>query len=264
LREYAKVSPRLWTGQLGQKLKGDPEAQAMASYLVSGPNATMIGLYRLPMEYAAADLGWTFEGASEALRRVCAAGLAKHDSQNQRIWVIESARHEFGESLAADDKRVKGIENKLADHEMSFLANDFRAYYGAAFHLSGRRKKKALKSPSEAPSKPGSGAGAGTDTQSATSDDFDAFWSAYPRKVAKEEARKAWEQTAARRPPLPDLLAAVGRAKATDDWKREGGRFAPHAATWLRASRWTDEFPTSDEASGPNGAAYRPLKDEPF
>jgi len=40
-------------------------------------------------------------------------------------------------------------------------------------------------------------------------EDFALFWNIYPRKVAKLEAIKAWEQTRKIRPPLEELLAAV-------------------------------------------------------
>lgn len=70
---------------------------------------------------------------------------------------------------------------------------------------------------------------------------FTAFWSAYPRRVAKGEARRAWKQTASIRPPLPDILAAIEAQKRTEQWRKDGGTYIPHPATWLRAERWDDE-----------------------
>jgi hypothetical protein len=70
---------------------------------------------------------------------------------------------------------------------------------------------------------------------------FDAFWSAYPRKVAKDDARKAFEK----RDPDDELLAVMVsalNAQALDpDWQKEKGKFVPHPATWLNGARWTDE-----------------------
>ena len=70
--------------------------------------------------------------------------------------------------------------------------------------------------------------------------DFDQFWQLYPRKVAKGDARKAWKQTEGLRPPLEKLLKAVICARATEDWRKDGGKFVPYPATWLRAERWDD------------------------
>jgi hypothetical protein len=70
--------------------------------------------------------------------------------------------------------------------------------------------------------------------------EFQQFWALYPRKLAKGDARKAWRQTAPIRPPLPELLAAVELARR--EWAGRDVRYIPHAATWLRAERWSDEY----------------------
>lgn len=71
--------------------------------------------------------------------------------------------------------------------------------------------------------------------------DFDVFWKAYPRKVAKGAARTAWERTKAIRPPLEILLQAIEQQKEQEQWQRDGGMFIPHPSTWLRQERWDDE-----------------------
>lgn len=70
-----------------------------------------------------------------------------------------------------------------------------------------------------------------------SSEGFEVFWAAYPKKVAKGDALKAWKQTARKRPVMAELLAALETAKA--GW---GDRqFIPYPASWLRAERWADE-----------------------
>jgi hypothetical protein len=71
--------------------------------------------------------------------------------------------------------------------------------------------------------------------------DFEQFWRAHPRKVKKGDARKAWAQTAAIRPPLDALLAALEAAKRCEQWRKDAGQFIPYPATWLRAEQWEDE-----------------------
>lgn len=70
--------------------------------------------------------------------------------------------------------------------------------------------------------------------------DFDQFWSIYPRKVAKADARKAWAQTEKIRPDLKTIISAIQAACKTEQWMRSGGQFIPYAATWLRGERWED------------------------
>ena len=78
--------------------------------------------------------------------------------------------------------------------------------------------------------------------------DFTAFWSAYPRKVAKPAALKAW-RSAKHRPPLAELLVALDRHKGSEQW--QAARFIPHPATWLNGQRWDDQLPTAEERKPP-------------
>jgi hypothetical protein len=73
-------------------------------------------------------------------------------------------------------------------------------------------------------------------------EEFEKFWQAYPRKLAKGDARKAWQQTAKIRPPIEKLLKAVFAARASEQWHKDGGMFIPYPATWLRGERWEDEY----------------------
>lgn len=68
-------------------------------------------------------------------------------------------------------------------------------------------------------------------------EDFELFWSIYPRKVAKLEAKRAWEQTRKIRPQIEELLGAVRRLGLST----ETIQFCPHPATWLRRGQWLDE-----------------------
>ena len=73
-------------------------------------------------------------------------------------------------------------------------------------------------------------------------EDIDKFWVLYPKKVAKADARKAWLQTKDIRPELTNLLTAITAACKTEAWMKDGGKYIPHPATWLRGERWDDEL----------------------
>jgi hypothetical protein len=72
-------------------------------------------------------------------------------------------------------------------------------------------------------------------------EEFDKFWAAYPRKIAKADARKAWAQTEKIRPPLDVLVQAILAASRSTQWAEANGMFIPYPATWLRGERWEDE-----------------------
>lgn len=72
--------------------------------------------------------------------------------------------------------------------------------------------------------------------------EFDDFYKVYPKKIAKADARKAWEQTRAVRPDTQTLIEAVVKQCQTEQWMKNGGAFIPYPATWLRGERWDDEI----------------------
>ena len=72
--------------------------------------------------------------------------------------------------------------------------------------------------------------------------DFDLFWSAYPKKVGKEAARKSFDKI---RPNIEVILKAIAWQKESKAWFEKGGQFIPNPATWINQHRWEDEQPVS-------------------
>jgi hypothetical protein len=70
---------------------------------------------------------------------------------------------------------------------------------------------------------------------------FDAFWQAYPKKTAKDDARKAFEKRKPDADMLGQMLAALAVQKTSPAWTKDAGQFIPNPATWLNGGRWQDE-----------------------
>jgi hypothetical protein len=77
---------------------------------------------------------------------------------------------------------------------------------------------------------------------------FDRFWKLYPRKTAKESARKAWAKIKITDDMFNMIAAGLAKQAACQDWKKDGGAFIPHPATWLNGKRWEDEIATGKPA----------------
>lgn len=74
-------------------------------------------------------------------------------------------------------------------------------------------------------------------------DHFADFWAAYPRKIGKAKAQKAFV-AAMKKATIEQISAGLNSqlpALSTQEQK-----FIPHASTWLNGERWNDE-PTHDE-----------------
>lgn len=68
---------------------------------------------------------------------------------------------------------------------------------------------------------------------------FELFWDSYPRKIAKQNALKAWLKV---NPDVEKIMAALEVQKDSEQWRKDGGQFIPHPATWLNGRRWEDEI----------------------
>ena len=80
-----------------------------------------------------------------------------------------------------------------------------------------------------------------------TENAFDQFWKIYPKKIAKKEARKAFEKIAPDAHLLERMLAAVQTQKRSKQWQDK--QYIPNPATWLRRGQWEDELPPEQIAS---------------
>lgn len=69
---------------------------------------------------------------------------------------------------------------------------------------------------------------------------FADFWTAYPRKRGKGEARRAWLKLKPDSALTQAILEAVERDKQADQWKGDP-KYIPYPATWLNQCRWEDE-----------------------
>jgi len=67
---------------------------------------------------------------------------------------------------------------------------------------------------------------------------FAEFYSAYPRKVSKEPARKAFT----RLNPSDELFATMMKALELHKKEWDDINFIPHPSTWINQKRWEDEF----------------------
>jgi hypothetical protein len=87
-----------------------------------------------------------------------------------------------------------------------------------------------------------------TSSPPATDDpNFTAFWEAYPRKVGKPQARKAW-RAAIKRKADPGAIIAAAKAYRDDPTRR--AEFTKHPGPWLNDDRYEPEQVTAPAAGG--------------
>lgn len=87
--------------------------------------------------------------------------------------------------------------------------------------------------------------------ESAQDSGFAQFWEAYPRKESRERAFAEWVSLSPNGALLAQMLDAIELQKCSTEWQREGGRYIPHAANWIKDRRWEDEaMPQCNDSGG--------------
>lgn len=99
----------------------------------------------------------------------------------------------------------------------------------------------SVPSAAEEPKKP-------TGTVPGRSEDFEAFWAAYDRKVAKPDAQRAWRKIK----PDEALAATIAERAAAYAAATPDKVYRAHPATWLNRRGWEDELPPPKTNGKPN------------
>jgi hypothetical protein len=89
-----------------------------------------------------------------------------------------------------------------------------------------------------------------SESKSLLKNKFEIFYKSYPKKKAKIEAEKAFSKLNPDDTLLNAMLSAIDKAKKSEDWMKDKGRYIPYPATWINAKRWLDEETESHPLAG--------------
>jgi hypothetical protein len=161
---------------------------------------------------------------------------------------IEAMLHDFELLLQDDnyiwsDRVIKNLKEREAKKMLRVDAGKLGGIKSGISRLNRSKMKHCLKQNEANEPKERKGKEKKTYT-----DDFLAFYSAYPKHIGKEPAWRAWKKHNGNLPPLADMIYKVNELKNTEDWIKENGKYIPHPATWLNQKRWEDELtPTMEK-----------------
>ena len=78
---------------------------------------------------------------------------------------------------------------------------------------------------------------------------FEAFWTVWPRKVARRDAEKAWKQLNPSEALAAEILMDVQAKAQSIGWLKENRAFCPYPASYIRGRRWEDSDQTPPNAT---------------
>lgn len=256
---YFRISPRFWS-RAEQKDWTD-DMKMLALYLLTCPHRTTEGLYRLPKQYAQADLEWSPERFGEPFAQLLEDGFCDYDEQAQVVLIRGALKYQACANANVATAAVKRLHElpetrlawefrQLVEQFDEQLAKQLPEQFGDTPSPTPTPPPSPSLTPAPSPadgdakaSPPPSKSNLPSHTEA--DDQFETFWTTYPRNAnsgkpgggaPRAEALKRWHKLSA-----ADREAALtGVANYADYCARADAEFAAHATTWLNQRRWED------------------------
>ncbi|WBA84427.1 hypothetical protein [Endozoicomonas sp. GU-1] len=105
MKEFGKVSSQFWISDDIQPLSD--KAKLLALYLLTTGHGNLIGIFRMPKGYIAADLNWEEPSVERAIAELTASGFLLASDQCQYICIPQFMEHNPVDNITQIDARLK-------------------------------------------------------------------------------------------------------------------------------------------------------------
>ena len=153
MRDHATFKPTFWTRGTGKLLRGHPEAQIVATYLMTCASASMVGIYHLAVVTVAHETGLAIEAAWKGLRRCIEVGFCEYDEAEDLVFVPNLARHQVGDTLKPGDRRRIGVVRALKPFARHPFHAKFLDLYATAYGIEEDVEAAPTVAPKQGPTK---------------------------------------------------------------------------------------------------------------
>jgi hypothetical protein len=270
MREYGKVQLRFWANSGVQQLS-DRE-KLLALYMLTGPHSNSLGCFRLPPSYVSADLCWSLAAASKAIRALEKIDFAYFDNDTSWLFLprhlhwnkIENPNQ--GKNLASlFDLVPPGVWfyselMKAILEQPKYLPEGFCERLQKGFGEPFRNQEPDKERLPEPLPKPQPEHEPLPEPDKDVCVRFEKFWSAYPRKEARQNAWEAFQKLNPDDEQISRILPWLQEACKSEQWQDKNK--IPHAAKWLAEKRWDGDPPP--KAKPPKSVARDFFGGEPF
>lgn len=245
MRDYGKTTPRFFTGTTGRRMRGRHDLQALAHYLIACGSATMTGLYYIPMQTIAFELGMSVQKVRGGLawfeKKGKGDGFAYYDAELGLVFVQNMAATQIGDELHKTDKRIKGVVREVSRYGDHRFVRMFWERYAAAYHLPRRGQEAAEEEGEAAARKPRERRQAADDYPP----EFERFWAVTNQRGSKYEACRAWVRR--KRPDVNMLIEKWAEWKRCPQWKKDGGEFQNAPQKWISGRMYEQQPPGTEK-----------------
>ena len=253
MRDYAKISTRIWTSRKFQAV--DDAARLLYLYLHTCQHANSVGCFVLKDLYACADLEWDKKAYRKAIESLSIAGLVGIDRVEPVVRLVgffkfspfTNPKHAQGAinialSLPDCPQKAEALR-EIAQEKHVFDPSDLeypKPIETLPIHRDRDRDllpRPRTETETEHETEPE------PDAEKLASNGFLEFWGAYPRQVARAKAQASYKAKLKSGADPLDILKGLERYLSM--WKRERTalRYVPHPTVWLNQERWADNIP---------------------
>lgn len=224
------VNTRFWNDNFIASLS--PIDRYLFLYFLTNEHTNIAGIYELPLRTIVNETGVSVKILQSAFKRFS----GKIHYIEGWVYVKNFQKHQSATSFTVQ----KGITSELEKipPQIRKLMEDIDRVSGGMHEVSG----DSIYLNSNSNSNSNSNAPQGE----VYSETFESFWKKYPRKIGKGAAWRAWKSS----PPglYEKIISSVVEHHSRDPaWKRDGGQYIPHPATYLNQKRWEDEIPNLEK-----------------
>ncbi|HEX5772440.1 MAG TPA: hypothetical protein VFY11_15875 [Nocardioidaceae bacterium] len=200
-----------------------------------------VALWTRAGSWSARNLTDGFVPAGMPARLCDTADQAVQELLNRGLWRRAKGGYQFHDwghyQPAADAVRSVREKRALAGRMGGLASGKARSNMASKTEANASTVGSQVVEPPTRPDPKNNKPSSSTATPSTDDKDFIRFWEAYPRRVGKGQARKAWA-TATKKADPERIIEAAGRFTAARG--NQDPKFTPHPSTWLNGERWGD------------------------
>lgn len=242
MRDYGKVHTSFWSSATIRSMSED--GRALSLYLLTSPHGTICGVMRLPDGYVCEDLQWSHERVLEGFKELFQKGFAYRCETTKWVWIQKHFKWNPLEN-PNQKKSARKVSTTVPDEckwKPLFL-NEVAEYLGLEKPNPSQTLPEPFLNQEQEQEQEQYNKTIDQSTRENRVSEIDRefaekFWPAYPRKVSKGQAEKAF-RSARKKASLEEIVAGVERyakARAGQD-----PQYTKHPSVWLNAKAWLDE-----------------------
>ena len=218
---FRKINVNFWEDE---KVVDDftPEDRFFMLYLMTNPHTNQIGCYKITIKQIEFETGYNKETIEKLLNRFEKIhNVIKYSNETKEILILNWYKYNWSNSpkiISCMDKEFKSIKNKGFRYSIDRLCKE----YGYNMHTESQEEKEEEKI-----------------SKKNIDELFAVFYTAYPRKTGRTEARKKYE-VALKKDSAEKILNGVKQYCKEINVNKTEKQFIKHPSTWLNQQCWLD------------------------